>query len=284
MFRRVGPWATLLAAALGVAVPARSAEAEAPDAPRRKVAVLEYRGGVDNAPDLANAIAAHLKRTAALDIVDLREARRRNPSVDAEVARCTGEAACMAKAGRKIGVDEVLLVAMSQLGDLVINLQRIDLSTGRAAGAPLSTVLTSNTIDPDKLDEWLRRLYPPALFKLFGRITITANIEGALVKLNDKVMGETPLDKPLRVEAPKSYKVNLTREGRVPFAARIDVVPDATVEVNAELPELQQATPWYKRWYPWAILGAVVAGGAVGTALWVTRPDEANASGFVTLP
>ena len=157
-----------------------------------------------------------------------------------------------------------------------MNLQRIDAASGRVTGTPISAVLSAGSIDKDKIDGWMRRLYPPEVFNRFGTITITANVEGAVISINGKVVGETPLDGPLKMPALKSYRVQLTKAGRVPFAARIDVVPDSTVEVNAELPEAQVATPWYKRWYPWAILGAVVAGGAIGAAVYVTRPDEKN--------
>ena len=182
-------------------------------------------------------------------------------------------------------VDEVLLVAMSQLGDLVLNLQRVDVASGRATGAPISAVVPMRgEIDAGQIDGWLKQLYAPTVFKRYGYIAVVANVDGAVVTINGQVRGETPLDGRIKVAAAKSYRVSLTKPGRVSFAARIDVVADSTVEVRAEMPELHGSVPWYKRWYPWAILGAVVAGGAVGSVLYVTRPDDSKSSGFATIP
>lgn len=282
--------ARLVAAALAallLVVPSVVVAAAAPPeqaAARRRVAVLEYRGGVDSAPDLAEAIAAELRRTAALEVVDLREARRRNGKVDGEVARCAGDPACTAKAGRKLNVDEVLLVAMSQLGDLVINLQRVDVESGKAVVTPVSAVLSSPAVEREVIGPWLRQLYPPEVFVRYGRILVTANVDGAVISLNGKVSGETPLDGPITVLAPRSYRVTVTKKDRITFQARIEVLPDATVEVAADLPPEQLATPWYKRWYPWAIVGGVVAGAAAATILYIRRPDEYNNQGFVITP
>lgn len=58
---------------------------------RRTVAVLEYRAGARGARDIGTRLARLLRDTAALNVVDLPEARRKLPKVDAEVARCAGE-------------------------------------------------------------------------------------------------------------------------------------------------------------------------------------------------
>jgi hypothetical protein len=249
---------------------------------RRRAAVLEYRGGVDKAPDLAAALADRLKKTAALEVFDLAEVRRRNPRVDAEIAKCAGDVECTARAGVKLSVDEVLLVAMSQLGDLVVNIQRIDSVTGKVTGAPLSAVLSaSRAVDEAQIDAWLHQLYGPEVFKRYGYISVIANVEGAVVTINGKVMGETPLDGKLRVLAPRNYKVSLTKKDRVPFTARLDVVPDATQEVRAEMPEATQKTPWYKRWYPWAIVGGAVAAGAVSVLVWKLQPITSSSDAIL---
>src|SRR6185295_19149810 len=96
--------------------------------------------------------------------------------------------------------------------------------------------------------------------------------------------GETPLPGKIRVLAPRGYRVSVTRPGYTPFAARIDVVPDASVEVRAELSREEAPVPWYKRWYVWGIVGGVVAGAAIRTAIYMTRPDEEHDAGVIVLP
>jgi len=252
---------------------------------RRSVAVLEYRAGAGGAPDLGARLAERLRRTAALTVVDPQEARRRNPRVDGQLARCAGAPDCIAHLGRGLDVDEVLLAGVSQLGDLVVSLQRVDAASARVE-AQHSAVLDSGggALSDERLDAWLRQLYPPDTFKRYGAIAITANVDGAIVTLDDQERGRTPLDGKIKVPAPHGYRVGLRKPGYLPFAARIDVVPDASVEVRAELSPESAPLPWYKRWWVWGIVGGVAAGAAIGTAVYLTRPDELHDSGYLILP
>ena len=100
---------------------------------RRSVAVLEYRSGARGARDVGLKLAKLLRDTAALDVIDAQAARRKlGPKVDSEVARCAGEAMCIGAIGEQLGAEEVLLVGVSQFGDVIISLQRIDAQKGRA--------------------------------------------------------------------------------------------------------------------------------------------------------
>lgn len=264
----------LVAALLAAAAPARAET-------RRKVAVLEFRGGVEQAKGLAQRLADRLKKTAALTVLSPIEARQRVARIDAEVARCAGDEKCLAHLGASLEVDEVLLVGISKLGDVVLALQRIDVPEQKVA-AQLSEVLNPDEeADDKKLGGWLKQLYPPDVFKRYGFIVVTANVEGALVTINGQEKGETPLEGKVRVLAPRSYRVDLAKTGFTPFAARIDVPPDATVEVRAEMAREEGPIPWYKRWWLWAILGAAVAGGAIGFTVYALQPDASHAMGFI---
>lgn len=272
------------AAALLAALAAFSSSSVARAAERRTVAVLEHRAGAEGAPNLAARIAGRLAKTAALNVIDPAEARRRKERVDAEVGRCGGQIECLARLGVTLDADEVLLVAISQLGDLVVNVQRIDIDRQKSLTQFSEVIAIDGPVSDEKLDEWLRKLYPPETFKRYGTIAVTANVDGARLTINNQDKGETPLARKLRVLAPRSYNVSLTKKGYLPFSASIDVVPDANVEVRAELAPEEPAQPWYKRWYVWAVVGGVVAGGAIGTALYVTRPDNDHDAVFIVLP
>jgi hypothetical protein len=268
--------ATLLAAVLVAA----AANAQ-PVPTHRKVAVLEFRGGVQQAAGLGNQLAERLKRTAALTVMGPVEARQRVPRIDAEVARCGGEGPCLSRIGEQIEVDEILLVGISKLGDVVLALQRIDVSSQKATNQ-LSEVLPADEgIDDRKLSGWLKQLYPPDVFKRYGSIVVTANVDGALVTINGQERGETPLEGPVKVLAPRGYRVDVTKPGFVPFVARIDVPPDAKVEVRAELSREQGQVPWYKRWWPWAIAGGLIAAAAVTVLVIELRPDMSTVMGSI---
>src|SRR5207249_3258225 len=153
---------------------------------RRKVAVVEFRGGVEQAAGLAQRLADRLKKTAALTVLSPIEARQRLGRIDAEVARCAGDEGCLAKLGTRLDVDEAKVMAQ------------------------LSEVLPpSEEIDDKKLGAWLKQLYPPEVFKRYGFIVVTANIDGAMVTINGQEKGETPLEGKVRVLAPRSYRVDL---------------------------------------------------------------------------
>jgi hypothetical protein len=255
-----------------------------PSAPRRTVAVLEYRAGARGAAGIGERLARLLAANAAFEVIDPQEARRRaGARIDAELARCSGESTCVAALGERLGAGEVLLVGVSQLGDVVLALSRIDVAR-HAAGVRLAESLPPDgqASDEEALG-WLRQLYPPEAFRRYGAVQIAADVAGAAVLLNGEPRGQTPLA-PLRVRAPASYRLRVDKAGYVPFQARIDVLPDATVEVRATLVRETLPTPWYKRWYVWAAVGgaAAVAGAAVAI-YYGTRVDE-TPQGYITLP
>jgi hypothetical protein len=109
-------------------------------------------------------------------------------------------------------------------------------------------------------------------------------VDGARVLLDGQSRGTTPLARKLRVPAPRKYELELTKKGWLPFSARLDVVPDATVEVDAKLGEEAAPLSWYKRWYVWAIVGALAVGAGAGAVVYLTRPDNMHDRGVVVIP
>jgi len=285
---RRGPAATAIALGLalivGVGPPGGRARAADAPAQRRSVAVIEYRAGVQLAAGVGDRLAQALRKAAALTVVDHPEAQRRlGPRIDSDVARCAGEAACVAAIGARLEVDEVLLVGVSQLGDVVLSLQRIDVDRAEVGARLAETLEADQELDDARLLAWLKKLYPPEVFRRYGFIAVTSNVDGATVTINGQDRGRTPLPGAgrIRVFAPRSYRVNLSKRGFLPFDARIDVLPDATVSVRAELVPTEGQVAWYKRWYLWAIVGGIAAAGAIGVTVYATRPDDQHVSGFV---
>ena len=251
---------------------------------KRTVAVLEYRAGARGAKDIGLRLARLLRETAALNVIDAQEARRKLPRVDGEVAKCGGEAMCVGNIGEQLGANEVLLVGVSQLGDVIIALQRIDAKRGEA-GARLAESLPA---DKDVSDEmalgWLRQLFLPETFNRFGSIAVDADQAGAAVSLNGEAAGKTPLPQPVKVRAPATYKLKVEKSGFVPFQARVDILPDANVEVHATLVRESREVPWYKKWYVWAIVGGAVAAGGAATAIYFGTRTESTPLGYVQKP
>lgn len=259
----------LLVAVLLVAASARAAPAQ-PDT-KRKVAVLEFRGGSAELPGVGGRVAEHLRRRTALAVIDADGARAQHPDLESELSRCDGEARCVARLGSKLGAAEVLLVGVAEFGDVILTLQRIDVGGAKVEARVAEAVSPGAAPAEADIDAWLRRVLPESDFRRFGIIRIAADIAGAQVTVGGRARGVTPVA-PLRVPAPASYDIRVDKAGHIGFRANIAVPPDAEVLVRAELAE-ESARPWYARWWVLAAGGAVVVGG-VAAAVLLTRDES----------
>jgi hypothetical protein len=251
---------------------------------RRTVAVLEYRAGAKGARDIGMQLGRLLRDTAALNVIDLAEARRRIPKVDGEVARCGGEAMCVGNIGEQLGANEVLLVGVSQLGDVIIAMQRIDAKRGEAGARLAESLPQDATISDDQALGWLRQLFPPEVFRRYGSIAITADESGAAVTLNGEPAGKTPLRQPVKVRAPATYQLRVDKSGFLSFKASVDVMPDANIAVRATLVRESGNVPWYKRWYVWLAVGGALALGGAATAIYFGVRSEGTPLGYIQTP
>lgn len=245
----------------------------------RTIAVLEFRAGARGVPHITGALARRMGKVTSNRVIPPAEARRiLGASVDADVARCEGDAPCIARIGRLLGCHEVLLVGISQLGDTILAFQRIEVATGRVVTRMADTLGHRRRVKDHKLDHYLRRLLPPSDFRRYGRIVIRTETQGDKVYVDDQFRGQTPLA-PLRVAAPGRYSIRVKRPGHEAFVARLDVLPDATVEVTPTLSLRHQPTRWYQKWWVWAIIGTAVVGGTTAAVVGATsqQPDQVPA-------
>jgi hypothetical protein len=252
---------------------------------KRRIAVFEYRQGSRGAPEVGLRLAAELARSTTYEVVDPTEARRiLGPSFDADVARCAGAPSCVAQLATRLEAEEALLIGVSQLGDLVLALQRVDAKKGQAISRLAESLPADKAPDAADLADWLHQLFPADTFRRYGAIRIVADLDDAQVSINGQPKGMTPLEHALKVAAPGSYRVRVDKPGFLPFQARIEVPPDATVEVRATLSRRVGPTPWYKRWYVWATIGGALAAAGAGVAIYYgTRVDE-TPHGYVVPP
>jgi hypothetical protein len=246
-----------------------------PDA-RRKVAVLEYRAGSSALSGIDQSIADLLAMSTSLAVIDPREARKEyGNKLDADVVSCAGEPECIAKIGGKLGAKEVLLVGISEFGDVILTLQRIDVKH-REVSMRIAEALAEDAAPGDAdLGGYLRRVMPESDFLQYGTIRVSANLTGAEVFVGDEKKGTTPIEA-LKVSAPATYELRLTKKGYVPFQAKVAVPPDGEVEVTARMTkEGAGGGRWYTKWWVAAIAGVVVAGG-IGVGVWATQGDPTS--------
>jgi hypothetical protein len=200
--------------------------------------------------------------------------------LDKVLVKCAGDAECVSKIGQKVGAAEVILVGVSELGDVILTMQRIDVAS-RTVSARIADSLAEGAAPSNaQIDAYLQRLLPPSDFLRFGVIDIVANLAGAAVTIGDERRGETPIG-PLKLPAPATYEIRIEKPGFVPYRTRVALPPDGEIKVEANLSRPGGGTSWYQHWYVVAGLGLVVAG-AGGTAIYFATRDTATSDGKLT--
>lgn len=268
----------LCAAAVLAAAPRAHAD---PD-PKRRVSVLEYRAGSSALPGIAARIAAMLSRKTSLGVLGQDQTRAiYGDQLDRALVRCAGEAACVARIGQKVGAAEVILVGVSELGDVILTMQRIDVAGHEVTGRVADSLAAGSAPTDDQVLGYANRLLPPSDFLRFGVIDIVANLAGAAVSVGGTARGLTPIEA-LKLPAPANYDIRIEKAGYLPFTTRVALPPDGEIKVEAELAR-RGAEAWYQHWYVLAAAGVIVAG-AGGTALYfATRTTTTSAAGDGTL-
>jgi len=203
--------------------------------------------------------------------------------------RCVGESACLAEIGKHLETDLVVAGNVAALGDsYVVNIKAIRVADGQELNRIASDPLRGN---PDELIEAVRiaayRLLAPK--ELLGAITLLADVDGATVILDGKIVGTTPLPGPIPRLLLGTHKLSVTKQGFSSFARDVEVrfqktskvvVRLATGGAGSSVPAAaldggtQTATdrPWYTS--TWFIVGvgvvAITAGALVGHSLGKT--------------
>jgi len=240
--------------------------------PRRRVAVLEYRGGSTELNGIGGRVAGLLRQRTSLDVIDADRARAGYAALDSDLSACAGRAACVARIGKKLGAAEVVLVGVGEFGDVILTLQRIEVQRGRALTRVAEALAAGARPDDDQLASWLQRVLPPGDWTLFGVIRIASSIRGAEVAVGGRARGRTPLS-PLRVPAPATYEIVVAKSGYVDFHASVAVPPEAEVVVRADLSR-QSERPWYGRWWGVTLIGAVAVGAIATTVVLTSGGDD----------
>ncbi|MBK9031201.1 MAG: PEGA domain-containing protein [Myxococcales bacterium] len=237
----------------------------------RSTAVVEFRSGSAALPDISARVGAVLSGRTSLKVVGGDQARQRyGEGLDRAVVECAGDAVCIGKIGARLGTDEVLLVGVSELGDVIFTLQRIASGDGTVDGRVAEALAADVVPTDDDLVGYLERVLPPEDFVRFGTIAIKVNVAGAEIWVGGIPKGASPIPA-FRVPAPSRYPIEIKKAGYAAFRASVSVPPDAEVNVDAELTRPGgRAGAWYSKWWVVATAGVLVAG-AVTTAVILTR-------------
>lgn len=264
--------AALVAAVLVAKGRPLAAQAEA--SRTRAVAVLEHRAGSGELRNLHVRIAELLREKTSLAIIDQDDAKQRyGDKLSANLVACGGDTSCIARIGGKIGADEILIIGVSRFGDVILTIQRVGVKSASVLARIAEALPQGAAIGDDAALRYVKRVLPKSDFLRYGTIRVRANVAGALVVIGDQQHGLTPIA-PVRVIAPATYELTLSKKGYQPFEASVEVPPDAAVEVRPRL-ELARSDRWYTRWWVVAIAGAAMAGAITATTLvYLDKPTD----------
>lgn len=240
----------------------------------RSAAVLEFRSGSAALPAIGGRVGAVLSSRTSLKIIGGDQARQRyGEGLDHAVVECAGDAVCIGQIGARLGTDEVILVGVSELGDVIFTLQRIDSGDGTVDGRVAEALAADSVPTDDELVGYLERVLPAEDFVRFGTLAIKVNLAGAEIWVGGTSRGKSPIDA-IRVPAPSRYPIEIKKAGFSPFRASVAISPDTEVNVDAELTRPGgKSAAWYSKWWVVATAGVVVAG-AVTTAVILTRDAD----------
>ena len=270
--------ALAIAALVALASPA-SAD---PD-PKRKVAVLEYRSGSAAIPGFARRLVGEIGKQTSFQLLGPDQARTvYGDALDGAIVKCAGDAECIAQIGKKVGVAEVILIGVSELGDVILTMQRIDVPSRTVATRVADSLGPGDVPTDDQINGYLARLLAPGDFIRYGVIEIVANLAGAAVTVGGQKRGVTPIP-PLKLSAPATYQVRVELDGYVPFTTKVALPPDGEIKVEAELSRRGAGSAWYQKWYVLAGAGILVAG-AAGTVIYFSTRDNSSVPVTVDIP
>lgn len=266
-----------------IALLALGTSAHADPDPKRKVAVLEYRSGSAALPGIAKRLLGEIGKQTSLQLLGPDQTRTMyGDSLDGAIVKCAGDAECIAVIGKKVGAAEVILVGVSELGDVILTMQRIDVPSRSVATRVADSLGPGAIPSEDQISGYLARLLAPGDFVRYGMIDIVANLAGASVTVGGEKRGKTPID-PLKLHAPATYQIRVELDGYVPFTTKVALPPDGEIKVEAELSKRGAGSAWYAKWYILVPAGILVAG-AAGTAIYFSTRDTSSVPVTVDIP
>ncbi len=238
--------------------------------PKRKVVVLEYRSGSSALAGIAGRVVSAMSKETSLAVLGPDQTRAvYGDHLEQVIVKCAGEAECVARIGQKVGAAEVVLVGVSELGDVILTMQRIDVSAHTVSARVADSLPTSAQPSEDQLAQYLSRLLPPGDFVRFGVLDIIASEAGAAVTVNKEPRGMTPIPK-LKLSAPATYQIHVEKSGFVPFTGQVSLPADGEITLRANLQRTGGHVAWYQHWYVIAA-AVVIAGGVAGGAIYYER-------------
>lgn len=215
------------------------------------------------AENLTLNLLQEIKGLETTAVISRSEMAKRLPQGEGQtVAGCKDNDMCLAELGRALKVDRLVVGHVSKLPEsFIVSLRLIDPTEVRVDGK------TSESFQGD--EEQLARAVRHAGRRLLGiaedsagTLAVFANVEDAVVYLDNKNRGRLPMPPLLHIPAGR-HLVRVAKDGYSDWRKDFYVNAGETTAVWAELEGGEKK--WYQHWWVWTIAGVVLAGGGTAT-------------------
>lgn len=163
-------------------------------------------------------------------------------------------------------VDFTVSCSVSKLGEeYVLSLELLDNRSATIASRQKVTYLGRPGGLVELLRPYVARLIDGTRAEEYrGGLEVLTAEGGAQVLLGDRQLGPTPL-RPLTDLPIGRHRLQLVKDGFLPFTADVVVNRNETAVFQATLVDEASLQPWYRKWWVWTAAGAGAA--AVATAM-----------------
>jgi hypothetical protein len=167
--------------------------------------------------------------------------------------RCGTGTGCLSGLGRAVNSNFVIAGEVELKGKrLTIRMVLVNVEKGAAASA--ASVVCEGAPTEAQMEELAIAMFEPKRYR--GSIELDCPVAGAEVLLDKKPMGVTPLVGPLGDLPAGEHRLQVRREGHLPFESKVRVPVGKSVRVVANLPTLVvPEPPFYRDWPFWTAAG-----------------------------
>lgn len=246
-----------------------------------RVTILTIRVGRALPPLVAfqerarQTVEAHLHA----EIVSMDELLTRKGSLQKELAQCKGDPRCFARLlSGTIDARYLLVLTASNQDDLrLLGARLIDLKTLSVVGEAVDELGQKQTF-LDAIPARIQASVPKDRWDPFGQLQIDINEPGAQVRINERIVGLSPVGK-LGFLLPGTYQVAVSKEGWSSANGSANVERNGQAALQLNLQALARPEDEGSVW-PWVlgIGGALVVGAAVTAAVVVSSGEDVDPS------
>ena len=234
------------------------------------------------AENLTQLLSLELKKFKGLSVISRDEIQTMlRFEADKQVLQCKSDTSCLVEIGGALGVDYLVSGSVGRLGDaMIITLKLMDVHKAKVVNRASESFRGSEI----ELAPALRMAAAQLLGKPLtgaGSLQIEANVDEGQLSLDGGAPRAFPPEEGLDSLVAGKHGVTLQSEGYHPLFHETYVFDGQRTNLRLSLEEIP--TPWYEEWWPWTILGVVVAGGVATAVVLTLQQQEPDGKVHVTV-